>query len=88
MEEVRIWGPASGGTYTMNSLSCFENMKSLRRIDLNWIKLADKSMDVLNTLPNLEEFHFDPGMVTTEEIAWIVAKYPNLYGNSLCAYDE
>ena len=63
-------------------------MKSVRRIDLNWIKLANKSMEVLNTLPNLEEFNFEPGMFTTEEIAQIVAKYPNLCGHSLLAYDD
>lgn len=88
LEEVRFWGPISGGTYTMESLNCFQGMDSLRRIDLNWIKLADKSMNVLNTLSNLEEFHFDSGMLTTEEIAQIVAKYPHLYGDSLRAYDD
>ena len=88
LEEIRIWGPISGGTYTLDSLACFRDMKSLRRIDLNWIKLANKSMEVLDSLPNLEELHFDPGMLTTEEIAQIVAKYPNLSGDSLRAYDE
>ena len=88
LEEIRFWGPISGGTYTMESLECFRGMDSLRRIDLNWIKLADKSMNVLNTLPNLEEFHFEPGMLTTEEIAKIVAQYPHLYGDSLRAYDD
>ena len=88
LEEVRFWGPTSGGTYTMESLECFRDMQSLRRIDLNWIKLADKSMDVLSTLPNLEEFHFDPGMLSTEEIARIVAQYPDLCGDSLRAYDD
>ena len=57
-------------------------------MDLNWIKLADKSMNVLDTLPNLEEFHFDPGMLTTEEIAQIVARYPHLHGDSLRPYDD
>lgn len=43
-------------------------------------------MDALDTLPNLEEFHFDPGMLKTEETAWICAKYPGIYGQSLAAY--
>ena len=88
LEEVRLWGPVSGGTYTLESMEYFRDMHSLRRIDLNWIKLADKGMDVLDTLPDLEEFHFDPGMLTTEEIARIVAKHPNLVGDSLRAYDD
>lgn len=88
LEEVRFWGPISGGTYPMASLNGFRDMTALKRIDLNWIKLEDKSLDFLNTLPNLEEFHFDPGMLTTEEIAFIVAKYPNLYGQCLGPYDD
>ena len=34
----------------------------------------------------LEEFNFDAGMFTTEEIAKIVATYPRLHGEFLCAY--
>lgn len=88
LEEVRFWGPVSGGTYPMVSLECFRDMKPLRRIDLNWIRLENRSMDVLESLPELEEFHFDPGMLTTEEIARIVARYPRLSGDSLRAYDD
>lgn len=88
LEEIRFWGPLSGGTYSMASLEYFRDMTSLRRIDLNWIKCVDKSFDFLRTLPNLEEFHFDPGMLTTEEIAQIVAWYPNLYGQCLGPYDD
>ena len=44
-------------------------------------------MDALDTLPALERFDFDAGMLTTEEIAWIVAKYPHLSGRALCAYN-
>lgn len=88
LEEVRFWGPVSGGTYPMASLNCFREMTKLRRIDLNWIRLEDKSMDFLATLPKLEEFHFDAGMLTTEEIAQIVARYPKLYGQCLGAYDD
>lgn len=88
LEEVRFWGPTSGGTYPMATLNCFLGMTNLRRIDLNWIKLADKSMDFLKSLLNLEEFHFDAGMLTTEEIAEIVALYPDLYGQCLRAFDD
>ncbi len=86
LEEVRLWGGDFDSKYTLDSMECFRGMPALRRIDLNDIKLRDKSMDVLNTLPSLEEFHFDAGMLTTEEIAWIVAKHPNLYGDCLGPY--
>lgn len=85
LEEIRLWG---GDHYSLSSLECFLGMKSLKRIDLNMLSLENRSMDVLSTLPNLEEFHFDAGMLTTEEIAQICARYPNLYGQSLCAYSK
>ena len=72
----------------MATLDCFRGMTNLCRIDLNWVKLTDKSLGFLDTLPNLEEFHFDAGMLTTEEIAQIVARYPNLYGQCLRAFDD
>lgn len=87
LEEVRFWGDTFTN-YPLESMDCFQGMDSLKRIDLIWIKLENHSMDVLRTLPNLEQFHFDPGMLTTEEIAWIVAKYPKLYGRCLCAYNK
>ncbi len=88
LEEVRFWGPLSGGTYPMESLECFRGMDSLRRLALNWIQLKNQSMDVLDTLSNLQEFHFDPGMLTTQMIARLVARYPHLHGDSLRAYDD
>ena len=86
LEEIRLWSEAIGGKYVMDSMDCFTGMRSLRRIDLNGILLHDHCMDMLSTLSNLEEFHFDAGMLKTEEIAWICAKYPNIYGQSLAAY--
>lgn len=88
LEEVRLWGAFFDNKYTLDSLECFRGMESLRRIDLNHIKLKNRNFDVLSTLPNLMEFHFDAGMLTTEEIAWVVAKYPHLSGTSLCAYHK
>ena len=74
--------------YPMESLECFANMPALKHLGLNGIRLADKNMDTLKTLPALERFDFDAGMLTTEEIAWIVAKYPDLSGKCLCAYNK
>ena len=74
--------------FNVESLDCFAGMPSLNQLYLGNIRLADKRMDALNTLPKLERFDFDAGMLTTEEIAWIVAKYPHLSGKSLCAYNK
>ena len=72
----------------MESLDCFAGMPTLKHLWLNNIRLNDKNMDALRMLPALERFDFDAGMLTTEEIAWIVAKYPNLSGKCLCAYNK
>lgn len=74
--------------YPMESLSCFAGMPTLKHLWLNNIRLNDKDMKVLRELPALERFDFDAGMLTTEEIAWIVAKYPMLAGKCLCAYNK
>ena len=74
--------------YNVESLDCFAGMPNLKQLALYSIRLQDKRMDALNTLPNSERFDFDAGMLTTEEIAWIVAKYPHLSGQSLCAYNK
>ncbi|MBQ8382262.1 MAG: hypothetical protein IJX47_03550 [Clostridia bacterium] len=73
-------------SYRIPSLSCFADLPNLRRIDLTNIKVEDHDLSFLKSLPSLEEFHFDPGMLTTEEITYICANYPNLYGRSLGAY--
>lgn len=87
MENVFFSGSVFNN-YSMESLECFSGMPALKYLSLNSIRLNDKNMDVLKSLPALERFDFDAGMLTTEEIAWIVAKYPKLSGKCLCAYNK
>ncbi|MBP3414848.1 MAG: hypothetical protein J6L81_06605 [Clostridia bacterium] len=86
LEEIRFWGGDFDNKHTLESLSCFRGMKSLKRIDLNDIKLKTKNLDILSSLPQIGEFNFDAGMLTTEEIAWICAKYPHIRGDCLGVY--
>ncbi len=79
------YGDAFNG-YPMTDIRCFAGFFMLRRLHLNQIKLADKDMSFLNTLPVLETFDFDPGMLTTEQIAYLCAKYPELSGTFMGAY--
>ena len=74
--------------YPMESLECFAGMPALKHLWLNNIRLNNKSLNALKSMPALERFDFDAGMFTTEEIAWIVAKYPDLSGKCLCAYNK
>lgn len=87
LERVFISGSIFNN-FSVESLDCFAGMPSLKHLYLGNIRLMDKSMDALKTLPALERFDFDAGMLTTEEIAWIVAKYPELSGKCLCAYNK
>ena len=87
MEKVFFSGSAFNN-YPMESLESFSGMPALKHLWLNNIRLNNKSMDALKSMPALERFDFDAGMFTTEEIAWIVAKYPNLSGKCLCPYNE
>lgn len=87
LENVHIAG-STFNNYLMESLDCFAGMNSLKNLKLHSIRLNNKNIEALKFLPSLERFDFDAGMLTTEEIAWIVAKFPNLSGKCLCAYNK
>lgn len=87
LENVFLAGSAFN-SHTLESLECFSNMPELKHLWLFSIRLNDHDMGFLRTLPKLRQFDFDAGMLTTEEIAWIVAKYPELSGKCLCAYNK
>lgn len=72
--------------FSLPILNCFAGLPKLKRIDLNCTKLQDHDVSFLKTVPQLEQFHFDAGMFTTEEIAYICARYPHISGRCLGAY--
>ncbi len=47
--------------------------------------VKNKNCSFLYDTPNLKTFNFPTNMFTTEEVAWIVANFPNLQGYSLSA---
>ena len=85
LENLMISGDMDS-PYPIHSFACLADMPKLQRIDLLDIKSEDHDMSFLEKLPHLKEFHFDAGMLTTEEIAYICAKYPYLKGRSLGAF--
>lgn len=85
LRNVKICGPIFG-THPIRSLECFSDIPTLEKLVLNFVKLENRSTAFLSTLPALTQFEFDPGMFTTEEIARMVAQYPNLRGEYLGAY--
>lgn len=85
LESVSLSGSLFSN-FPLSSLDCFASMPALKQLQLSSIRLVDKKLDALDSLPVLERFDFDAGMLTTEAIAWLVAKYPRLAGRCLCAY--
>ena len=73
--------------YPMQNLDWMRGMSSLEHVKLHQMKLEDKNTDVLASLPSLKMFDFPAGMFTTEEIAYMCAKYPHILGQSLRAYN-
>ena len=73
--------------YPMQSLEWMRGMSSLENVKLHLIKLEDRSTDILEAMPSLKRFDFPAGMFTTEEIAYMCAKYPHISGQSLRAYN-
>lgn len=86
LEEVGICGSIFN-TSPMESLDIFGSLPKLRSLDLYHIKPLDKRLDFLKHAANLETFNFDAGMLTTEEIAWIAAKYPHVTGRCIGPYE-
>ena len=74
--------------YHLKSLECFEEMQSLEYLKLKNIILDEYDPDIISKIPRLKRFDFDPGMLTTEQIAYLYARYPELTGKCLCAYNK
>lgn len=87
LEDVSFTGIAFG-TYPMKSLEVFAHIPTLRNLGLRRIKPEDKTAYFLDTATELETYEFDPGMYTTEEIARMVARRPDVGGNFFRAYGQ
>ena len=48
-------------------------------------RIADNSLEFLEKMPSLEVFDFALNQFTTEQVAWVVANFPELQGFGLCA---
>ncbi len=73
--------------YPMQSLEWMRGMDSLEKVYMRNIKLENRDTSVLGSVPSLIRFDFPAGMFTTEEIAYMCAKYPHISGNSMGAYN-
>lgn len=74
-------------SYPMQNLEWMREMDSLERVYFRNIKLENRDTSALDGAPSLRRFDFPAGMFTTEEIAYMCAKYPYIEGTSMKAYN-
>ncbi len=85
LQSVSVYGD-SFTPYPLKSLDVFGNLPQLETLNIDSLRIEDRKTDFLKTLPKLSEFNFGSGMFTTEEIAYMCARYPHIHGASLGAY--
>lgn len=85
LEELSVCGSIFT-SYPMDALACFGKLPKLRHLHAMFIKPADRDTAFLDTLPALREFDFEAGLFTTEQIAYLCVKYPNLGGTYMGPY--
>lgn len=86
LEEIII-ASSIWSDHAMKNLEWLNGLKNLKKLELWGIKLEEKNIDVLSFVPKIEEFNFDSYMFTTEQIAYMCAKFPYIKGRALCAYN-
>ena len=87
LKHIKLCG-SMWNNYHMKSLQCFEGMTSLEYLELLNITPDEYNPDIISRIPHLKRFDFDPGMLTTKQIAYLCARQPDLVGKCLCAYNK
>lgn len=79
------FGDAVWSTSEIESLKPFIDTK-IKRIDFYGKKIRDMDISFIPNMRSLEVFNFPSNHFTTEQVAWLVAKCPNLKGRVLQPY--
>lgn len=77
-------GNAIWHTMTLDSLSPLANSK-IEKFVFSGRKIADNDFSFLTDMPDLKQFDFPTNMLSTEQVAWITANFPQLEGYALKA---
>lgn len=77
-------GNAIWSTMEINSFMPLSNTK-IEKLSFNGKKITDNNFSFLFDMPELKEFDFPLNFITTEQVAWIVANFPELKGFALKA---
>ncbi len=57
----------------------------IERLSFSGKAISDNNFSFLSAMPRLREFDFPLNLLTTEQVAWIVANFPHLTGYALVA---
>ena len=77
-----VWASAE-----IDSLSILKDT-GIKRIDFYGKAIRDMDISFLPEMKKIETFNFAPRLFTTEQVAWIKAKCPDLKGRSIKPYIE
>ena len=83
LREFRI-GNAVWSTMILKSLLPLANT-NIEKFMFCGKSITENDYSFLTDMPNLKQFDFPTNMLTTEQVAWIVANFPNLEGYALKA---
>lgn len=83
LKDFRI-GNAVWSTMVIDSLTPLANT-NIESISFYSKAITDNNFSFLSSMSNLKKFDFPTNMLSTEQVAWITANYPNLEGLALCA---
>ncbi len=83
LKEFKI-GNAIWPTMVIDSFMPVANTK-IEHLSFSGRAIKDNDLSFIEELPNLKSFDFATNMFSTEQVAWIVANYPQIEGYSLKA---
>lgn len=87
LEEIRLGGSIETNQ-KIQALDIFSECEKLKRLSLLGLTLTKNDVEPLTRISNLEILDFEPNFLETEQIAYLVAKLPDVTGMSMCAYND
>lgn len=79
------FGNAIWSTSTLKDLKPLENSR-LKEFSFSGKRIETEDISIYTKMPELEVLDFPTNLYTTEQLAWLVAKLPNVKGYSLRPY--
>lgn len=75
-------GDAVWSTSVIDSFKYFKGTK-IKYLSFSGKRIEDNDLSFLSDMENLEQFDFPTNLYSTEQVAWVVANFPNVRGYAL-----